>query len=104
MINHKQLAGRAFEIFTNVLPINNPLFFFSKDKRFLLGRAMGLSRGMILTSDDLTQYDAEDTVAWNTIHELRHATITDMYHKDNKLIVEYELYKQPQRLRISLLE
>ncbi|MBO4748157.1 MAG: alpha-galactosidase [Clostridiales bacterium] len=104
MINHRQLSGRAFEIFTNVLPINNPLFFFSKDKRFLLGRAMGLSRGMILTSDDLTEYDAEDTVAWNTIHELRHATIKDIHHKDQKLIVDYELYKQPQRLKISLLE
>ena len=104
MINHRQLAGRAFSIFTNVLPINNPLFFFSKDKRFLLGRTMGMSRGMILTSDDFSAYEAEDTVAWNTIHQLRQAEIKDIYTKDHHLIVEYELFKQPQKLKISLLE
>lgn len=104
MINHRQLAGRAFALYTNVLPINNPLFYFSRDKRFLLGRAMGISQGMILTSDDFSTYDAEDVVAWNTIHQLRDAEIKDIYTKNKELIVEYELYKQPQRLKISLLE
>lgn len=103
-INHRQLAGRAFAIFNNVLPINNPLFYFSRNKRFLLGRAMGITRGMILTSDDFGSYKAEDTVAWNTIHQLRQAEIKDIYTKEHHLIVEYELFKQPQKLKISLLE
>ena len=104
MINHRQLAGRAFAIFTNALPINNPLFYFSKDKRFALGRAMGMSRGMILTSDDFSSYEAEDTVTWNTIHSLRQAVIKDIYTEGKELILEYELFKQPQSLRISLIE
>ena len=104
MINHRQLAGRAFAIFTNAPPINNPLFYFSKDKRFALGRAMGMSRGMILTSDDFSSYEAEDTVTWNTIHSLRQAVIKDIYTEGKELILEYELFKQPQSLRISLIE
>ena len=60
--------------------------------------------GMILTSDDLSSYEAEDTVTWNTIHSLRQANIKDIYTKDKELILEYELYKQPQRLKISLIE
>ena len=104
MVNHRQLAGRAFAIFTNALPINNPLFYFSKDKRFALGRAMGMSRGMILTSDDFSSYEAEDTVTWNTIHSLREAVIKDIYTEGKELILEYELFKQPQSLRISLIE
>ena len=104
LIRHRQLAGRAFALFTNVLPINNPHFLFSKERRFLLGRAMGLCQGMILTSDDLTTYNAEDTVVWNTIHALRQATVKSVYTKDRELIVEYELYLQPQKLKIPLLE
>ena len=104
LIGHRQLSGRAFTLFTNVLPISNPHFLFSKEKKFLLGRAMGICQGMILTSDDLTTYDAEDTVVWNTIHALRQATIKSIYMKDRELIMEYELYLQPQKLKIPLLE
>ena len=104
LICHRHLSGRAFTLFTNVLPINNPLFLFSKEKKFLLGRSMGICKGMILTSDDLTRFDAEDTVVWNTIHALRQAEVTSIYIKDRELILEYELYQQPQKLKIPLLE
>ena len=104
LICHRQLSGRAFTLFTNVLPISNPHFLFSKEKRVLLGRAMGICQGMILTSDDLTSYDAEDTVVWNTIHALRQATVKSIYTKNRELIIEYELYLQPQKLKIPLLE
>ena len=104
LICHRQLSGRAFTLFTNVLPISNPHFLFSKEKRVLLGRAMGLCQGMILTSDDLTSYDAEDTVVWNTIHALRQATVKSIYIRNRELVIEYELYLQPQKLRIPLLE
>lgn len=104
LINHRQLADRAFTLFTNALPINNPVFLFPSEKKFLLGRAMGICNGMILTSDDLTAFNAEDTVAWNTIHALRQADVKSIYTKDHELIVEYELYKQPQRLKIPLME
>lgn len=104
LIYHRQLAGRAFTLFTNVLPLSNTAFLFPQEKRFLLGRAMGICQGMLLTSDDIAHYDAEDTVAWNTIHALREADIKSIYTKDHELIVEYELYKQPQRLKFPLME
>lgn len=104
LINHRQLSGRAFTLFTNVLPISNPAFLFTHEKKFLLGRAMGILQGMILTSDDIAHYNAEDTIAWNTIHALRQAKIKSIHTKDHELIVEYELYKQPQRLKIPLME
>ena len=104
LVFHRQLSGRAFTLFTNVLPISNPVFLFSREKKFLLGRALGLCQGMILTSDDFSRYTPEDTVAWNTIHALRQANVRSIYTRDMELIVEYELYKQPQRLKIPLLE
>jgi len=104
MIGHRQLSGRAFGLFNNVLPINNKAFLFDHDRRVLLARAQGLSGGMILTSDEIGKYSAEETVIWNTVHSLNDATITDVYLQNRDLIVEYELFGQPQKMLVPLHE
>lgn len=103
-IMHRQLAGRAFSIFNNVTPISSKAFLFDSAKRSLLARVQGLTHGMILTSDELSKFTAEDTVLWNTVQSFQDATITKVYTQGHDLIVEYELYTQPQKLCIPLLE
>ena len=104
LIYHRQLAGRAFAIFNNVLPLNNKAFLFDDTRRSILARVQGLSKGMILTSDELSKYTPEETVIWNTIHSLRDAELKKVYTQNRELVVEYELYQQPQKLRIPLHE
>ena len=104
LIGHRHLSGRAFNIFNNVIPINNKTFLFAEDKRMLLAKAQGLSHGMVLTSDDLTHFSGDDIVLWNTILSHRDAKIDSVYTKDRKLVVEYTLFEQPHKLYISLLE
>ena len=101
---HRQLKGRAFSIFNNVTPINSKSFLLDSDKRILLSMVQGLTNGMILTSDELNKFTAEDTVLWNTVHSFRDAEIKDVYTQEQELIVEYELNAQPQKIRIPILE
>ena len=103
-IMHRQLKGRAFNLFNNVTPINSKSFLLDSDKRILLSMVQGLTNGMILTSDELNKFTPEDTVLWNTVHAFRDADIKDVYTQGHELIVEYELNAQPQKIRIPILE
>ncbi|MBR2751205.1 MAG: alpha-galactosidase [Clostridiales bacterium] len=104
LIFHRQLAGRAFGLFNNVLPLTNKAFLFDDDRRSLMARIQGLSKGMILTSDEISKYTAEDTVAWNVVHSLQEAEITKVYYQNRQLVLEYKLFDQPQQLILPLHE
>ncbi|MBP5491850.1 MAG: alpha-galactosidase [Clostridiales bacterium] len=103
-IYHRQLAGRAFTLFNTVTPITDTHFLFSREKRDLLVKIHGLTGGMVLTSDDVSKYNSDDQILWNTLHSFRQATVTDVYTKDRNLVIEYTLYDQPRILKIALLE
>lgn len=104
LIVHRQLQGRAFNIFNSVIPINNRMFLFDEDKRILLAKAQGLSKGMVLTSDEIARFGSAETVIWNTIASHRDGKVTRVYSRDKKLVVEYDLFEQPHKLLIPLQE